>query len=246
MADLAEVFHPDNGLLWKFYQAELKPFIVEGADGWEMRKWADMGLTLSEEFLNSLVHTRLLSESLFPKGSGDAGAVFELYPYPPQGGVKNVTEIRLEIGGQALRYRMEPQEWHEMKWPGPTPASGAILQVNVAGVWLTKEFKDWWGLFRMIQAGRQLVDSTSSVVLIMANTLTLYSGPHCHLCDQAKALLYPVLQESGWQLREVSIADNEDLQNLYGVRIPVVVTPDGREKGWPFTAGQIRRLLANP
>lgn len=155
MADLAEVFHPDNGLLWKFYQAELKPFIVEGADGWEMRKWADMGLTLSEEFLNSLVHTRLLSESLFPKGSGDAGAVFELYPYPPQGGVKNVTEIRLEIGGQALRYRMEPQEWHEMKWPGPTPASGAILQVNVAGVWLTKEFKDWWGLFRMIQAGRQ-------------------------------------------------------------------------------------------
>lgn len=80
----------------------------------------------------------------------------------------------------------------------------------------------------------------------MASTLTLYSGPHCHLCDQAKSLLYPVLQEAGWQLREVSIADNEDLQNLYGVRIPVVVTPDGREKGWPFTVGQIRRLLANP
>lgn len=155
MADLAEVFHPDNGLLWKFYQAELKPFIVEGADGWEVRKWADLGMTIPEEFLNALVHARVLSESLFPKGSNDAGAVFELYPYPPQGGAKQVTEIRLEIGGQALRYRMEPQEWHEMKWPGPTPASGATLQVNVGGVWVSKDFKDWWGLFRMIQAGRQ-------------------------------------------------------------------------------------------
>jgi type VI protein secretion system component VasK len=65
-----------------------------------------------------------------------------------------VTEIRLEIGGQALRYRMEPQEWHDMKWPGPTPLLGALLQVQVGGTWVTKEYKDWWGLFRLIQAGR--------------------------------------------------------------------------------------------
>jgi type VI secretion system protein ImpL len=154
MADLAEVFHPENGLLWKFYQAELKPFIVEGTDRWEMKQWANISMGVSNEFLNSLLHARVLSESLFPKGTNDAGAVFELYPYPPQGGVKSVTEIRLEIGGQALRYRMEPQEWHEMKWPGQTPAAGAILQVQVGGTWITKEFKDWWGLFRLIQAGR--------------------------------------------------------------------------------------------
>jgi len=155
LADLAEVFHPDNGSFWKFYQAELKPFLVEGMDGWEVRTWANMGLSVSEEFLTSLGQARLLSESLFPKGSGDAGALFELYPYPPQGGVKHVTEILLEIGGQALRYRMEPQEWHEMKWPGPSPATGATLQVHVGGVWVSKEFKDWWGWLKMIQAGRQ-------------------------------------------------------------------------------------------
>lgn len=80
----------------------------------------------------------------------------------------------------------------------------------------------------------------------MDKLLTIYTGPQCHLCDQAKTIIYPLLQEAGWQLREVSITGHEHLQNLYGVRIPVVVTPDGREKGWPFTAGQIRRLLANP
>lgn len=77
----------------------------------------------------------------------------------------------------------------------------------------------------------------------MAKILTLYTGPHCPLCDRAKALLYPLLQGAGWQLREVNIAADERLQSLYGIRIPVVVTPDGAEKGWPFSAGQIRRLL---
>lgn len=153
MADLSELFHPENGLLWKFYQAELKPFIVEGVDHWEPKEWSNVRMGLSEEFLGSLAHARLLSESLFPKGSADPGFSFELYPYPPQGGVKSVTEIRLEVGGQPLRYRMEPQEWHELKWPGPAPASGALLQVQVAGTWVTRELKDWWGLFRLIQAG---------------------------------------------------------------------------------------------
>lgn len=155
LSDLAELFHPDNGVLWKYYQSELKPFIDEGLERWEPRQWSGVGMTFSTDFLRSLQHARFLSESLFPKGSSEAGAVFELYPYPPQGGVsKSVSEIRLDIGGQALRYRMEPQEWHEMKWPGATPATGAVLQVQVGNAWVTKEYKDWWGLFRLIQAGQ--------------------------------------------------------------------------------------------
>lgn len=154
MADLSEIFHPENGLLWKFYQAELKPFVLEGTDRWEVKEGANVSMNLSEEFLSSLAHARLLSESLFPKGSADPSVSFELYPYPPQGKVKGVTEIRLEVGGELLRYRMEPQEWHEIKWPGQTPAAGALLQVQVGGQWVSKESKDWWGLFRLIQAGR--------------------------------------------------------------------------------------------
>ena len=154
IADLSDVFHPENGVLWKFYQAELKPFIVEGVDRWELKQWANVSMNLSEEFLNSLAHARLLSESLFPKGSMNPGISFAVYPHPVQGGVRSVTEIRLEMGGQALRYQNGPQEWEEIKWPGPTPAAGALLQVQVGGVWITREFKDFWGLFRLIQAGR--------------------------------------------------------------------------------------------
>jgi type VI secretion system protein ImpL len=154
IADLSDVFHPENGLLWKFYQAELKPFIVEGADRWELKQWANVGMNLSEEFLTSLTHARLLSESLFPRGSMSPGISFEVYPHPVLGGVKSATEIRLEVGGQTFRYQNGPQEWEEIKWPGPTPAAGALLQVQVNGTWITREVKDLWGLFRLIEAGR--------------------------------------------------------------------------------------------
>jgi glutaredoxin len=73
--------------------------------------------------------------------------------------------------------------------------------------------------------------------------LTVYTGPNCHLCEQAKAILYPLLTEKGWQLAEIDIQGDAMLREKYGIRIPVVILPDGREKGWPFTAAQISRML---
>jgi glutaredoxin len=77
----------------------------------------------------------------------------------------------------------------------------------------------------------------------LANQLIIYTGPRCHLCEQAKGLLYPLLAEKGWRLVEIDISSDAALQAQYGTRIPVVVTADGREKGWPFTAAQIARML---
>ena len=73
--------------------------------------------------------------------------------------------------------------------------------------------------------------------------VTLYTGPNCHLCEQAKAVLYPLLTERGLRLVEVNIQTDAELQEKYGVRIPVVALANGEEKGWPFTAAQIGRLL---
>ena len=77
----------------------------------------------------------------------------------------------------------------------------------------------------------------------MINQLTLLTGSNCHLCHRAKAMLNPLVIEKDWELLEVSIHGNKDLEEAYAIRIPVVVFPDGSEKGWPFTTAQIRRLL---
>ena len=73
--------------------------------------------------------------------------------------------------------------------------------------------------------------------------VTLYTGPNCHLCEQAKAVLYPLLSERGLSLVEVNIQTEGWLQEKYAIRIPVVALANGDEKGWPFTAAQIGRLL---
>jgi type VI protein secretion system component VasK len=87
------------------------------------KAWNGIGMTFSDAFLESMERARFISDGLFTKGSPDLGTVLEVYPYPPQGFAgRTVTEVRLDVGGQPLRYRMEPQEWWEMKWPGPTPS----------------------------------------------------------------------------------------------------------------------------
>ena len=74
--------------------------------------------------------------------------------------------------------------------------------------------------------------------------LTLYIGESCHLCDQARQVVLAVITDTDWALEEVIITGNEALMAVYGIRIPVVKTSAGVDKGWPFTPGQIKRLIA--
>lgn len=74
--------------------------------------------------------------------------------------------------------------------------------------------------------------------------LVLYSTLGCHLCEQARALSEPVLAEAGLELREVDIADDDDLMEAYGLRIPVLQDSASQaELGWPFNSADLMRWL---
>lgn len=72
----------------------------------------------------------------------------------------------------------------------------------------------------------------------MASSLYLYSTSGCHLCEQAEALLQPMLRAGKLHLQIVEISHDEELVRRYGVRIPVLGGQDGqgvwRELHWPF------------
>jgi hypothetical protein len=74
--------------------------------------------------------------------------------------------------------------------------------------------------------------------------LILYTGAGCHLCTRGRAVAEPVAHALGWRLEQVSITGDKALGAAYGTRIPVLRTPSGAELGWPFSPGQVRRLLA--
>ena len=52
--------------------------------------------------------------------------------------------------------------------------------------------------------------------------VTLYTRRGCHLCDDAKAAMAPILREFGATLREVDIDQDADLHEAYTGEVPVI------------------------
>lgn len=70
--------------------------------------------------------------------------------------------------------------------------------------------------------------------------LLLYGTECCHLCEEARALLY----SCGIEAEFVDIAANDFLLEKYGARIPVLQLVDsGEELGWPFAVPQLGKFL---
>ncbi len=52
--------------------------------------------------------------------------------------------------------------------------------------------------------------------------VTLYTRSGCHLCEVAKTVIEPALEEFGAKLREVNIEGDAVLTERYGLDIPVL------------------------
>jgi glutaredoxin len=75
-------------------------------------------------------------------------------------------------------------------------------------------------------------------------SVTLYTRPGCHLCDDARAALLRVRARAPFALREVDIEGDEELHRRYLERIPVVCL-DGEELfDYHVDEDALRRRLA--
>lgn len=77
--------------------------------------------------------------------------------------------------------------------------------------------------------------------------LVLFTGSRCHLCDRGRDTVFSVLPSS-IRLEEINVDHDDHYRARYGTSIPVLAVIDREgaicaEKGWPFTAGQVKRLL---
>ncbi|HXE76188.1 MAG TPA: glutaredoxin family protein [Candidatus Xenobia bacterium] len=73
--------------------------------------------------------------------------------------------------------------------------------------------------------------------------LVLYTRVGCHLCDEAKGTLAPVLREFGVALKEVDVDTDPGLAQRYGEQVPVLML-DGRKLAkYRIDVAQVRRAL---
>jgi glutaredoxin len=73
---------------------------------------------------------------------------------------------------------------------------------------------------------------------------TLFTRNGCHLCDEAKRVILPLLFEFGGILREVDIDRDSELQARYANEVPVIFLGARKAAKHRVDPAQFRRQLA--
>jgi type VI secretion system protein ImpL len=123
MTEISRFLKPGDGTLAKFVDKELGPIVVKRGDTYAARTWGGQGVGLGGNFLNSISRLAETGGALLQEGET---CKFELQPVPTPG----LTDILIEVDGQKLLYRMGPQTWTTISWPGQSSSQGARLQVT--------------------------------------------------------------------------------------------------------------------
>jgi type VI secretion system protein ImpL len=126
-AEIGEIFGPE-GAIAKFFNTTVGPLVVRRGDSLSPRTWADMGISLAPNVVASFpgwvapLAAGGVANAAASSG-GEAQTRFDLQALGTQG----ATEFTLEIDGQALRWRGQPQPWVHMVWPNPAGVPGAKI-----------------------------------------------------------------------------------------------------------------------
>jgi thiol-disulfide isomerase/thioredoxin len=74
--------------------------------------------------------------------------------------------------------------------------------------------------------------------------LTLYSRPGCHLCEEMKAVIARVAQTTPLQLEEIDISTSRELEDRYGLEIPVLLVAGKKAAKYRIGEEELRKILA--
>ena len=156
-AEIGVMFGPE-GTIAKFFNTTIGPLVVRRGDALSAKTWANMGINLSPPVVAKFpAWIAPLSAggvaATAAAGANDAQTNFDLQTLPAVG----ATEYTIEIDGQQLRWRGQPQPWVHMVWPNPqgvpgsrisaiTPDGRTVVLLNEPG---------HFGLKKMIDAAKR-------------------------------------------------------------------------------------------
>jgi type VI secretion system protein ImpL len=125
-AEIGEIFGPE-GAIAKFFDTTVGPLVVRRGDTLSSRTWANMGLTLAPGVVAGFPGwvAPLAAGGVANAAAASSGAQtrFDVQAL----GAAGATEFTIEIDGQSLRWRGQPQTWVHMTWPNPQGVPGAKI-----------------------------------------------------------------------------------------------------------------------
>ena len=76
-------------------------------------------------------------------------------------------------------------------------------------------------------------------------SVTIYSRPGCHLCDDMKAVVQNVARTIPLSLEEIDISTDAALEAEYGLEIPVLLVEGKKAAKYRIEEGALIRLLTS-
>jgi type VI secretion system protein ImpL len=155
LADVADFYRPESGILWGFYEATLKRDVVQVGARFERKPGASGGSMYTAELVRFLERSALLSNVLFAPRADKPGVTFEVRVRPSPG----IAQVLLRIDGQQSDFHNGPERWHRFTWPGEGDQRQASMRIKGANIDETLVQEGEWGLFRLLDKGTVSVNA---------------------------------------------------------------------------------------
>ncbi|MES2017630.1 MAG: type VI secretion system membrane subunit TssM [Pseudomonadota bacterium] len=155
--EIALIFGP-SGAIAKFFDSTIGPLVVRRGDALSAKTWADMGVNLAPPVVASFPGwiaplSAAGVANTVAANAGEAQTLFDLQAL----GVSGATEFTIEVDGQALRWRGQPQPFVHMVWPNAQGTPGSRISAITADgrtVVLLDE-PGHFGLKKMVEAAKR-------------------------------------------------------------------------------------------
>ena len=155
--DAVKFFKPKDGILWGFYDNNLKGFHMKTGHVFTPKAHLEARPRPARPFTpfnpnlyNCLRRADEITDALWGEGGENPKVVFNI-------NLKTVSpivsEVVFEVDGQRKLYRNEKEFWQTFNWPGEKQ-TGAKMQVRGAGGLDEELIREGpWGIFRLFEAG---------------------------------------------------------------------------------------------
>jgi len=158
---LSQFVKPGDGMIWSFYDNELKMFLTAAEGRWEPLQLIGARVSFSEPFLEFMARVWAIRQAFYGTGGAEPSVTFDLTPEPTPG----VTESLLEIDGQRLLYRNERPSPNPFIWPGKSGSPQAKLSISLSGSGERPgipAIDGEWSFFRLLNRARIVAQSQTT------------------------------------------------------------------------------------
>jgi type VI secretion system protein ImpL len=114
-SEVTNFLKPESGIIWQFYDKELSPYLSQDDNRFVPKKWRNIGVPFTGDFLSFLKQAMIIKDALFWKDKRTPKVKFWIRPHPPKSDSIYISKTIFYINGQKLVYENGPEVWEPFR-----------------------------------------------------------------------------------------------------------------------------------